>query len=343
VIETLERPAYVEGREVRVTASVGIALWPHDGSDAEALLRNADSAMYHAKELGRANFQYYRRELNAHALERLELEASLSRAIQSDSLGVHYQPKLELCSGRIAGCEALVRWTDARSGSVSPSKFVPLAEASGLIHGLGESVLRQACLDAQTWQACGHPDLKLAVNLSPAQIKDESLIEIIDDVLRETRFDPCLLEFEITESALIHDERLALIVLEKLRARGFRISLDDFGTGYSSLMNLKRFPVETLKIDRSFVSGIGVSRTDEAITAAILTMAQSMGVRVVAEGVETEEQLQFLLDRGCHEVQGYLISMPLAAEAFGAFLTTYPERGKLPRALEGFRRMYGSG
>jgi len=323
VIESLSQPGWVEGHEVRVTASVGISLWPFDGPDVESLLRNADSAMYHAKELGRANFQYYRRELNAHALERLELEANLSRAIQNDSLDVHYQPKLELATRRITGCEALVRWCDSRSGVVAPAMFVPLAEASGLIRGLGESVLRQACLGARTWQSRGYPELKLAVNLSPAQIKDERLVEIIDEVLRETQFDPRLLEFEITESALIHDEALTLAVLEKLRARGFHISLDDFGTGYSSLSNLKRFPVETLKIDRSFVSGIGVSRTDEAITAAILTMAQSMGVHVVAEGVETDEQLQFLIDRKCDEVQGFLISPPLAAEEFSAFLTRY--------------------
>ncbi len=320
VIEALACPAWIEGHEVRITASIGIAVWPHDGADAETLLRNADSAMYHAKELGRANFQYYRRELNSHALERLELEANLSRAIQEDCLEVHFQPKLEIATGKIAGCEALVRWQDSRRGSVAPSTFVPLAEASGLILGLGESVLRNACLGARTWQRNGHADFRLAVNLSPAQIKDDRLIDTIDEVLRETEFDPSLIEFEITESALIQDEDRTLAALHKLRERGCRISLDDFGTGYSSLSNLKRFPVDTLKIDRSFVSGIGVCPADEAITAAILAMAQNLGVRVVAEGIETDKQFQFLADRKCDEVQGFLISRPLDVTTFGIFL-----------------------
>jgi len=320
VIQALARPAWIEGHEVRITASVGIAVWPHDGADVEALLRNADSAMYHAKELGRANFQYYRTELNADALERLELEANLSRAIEQDCLEVHFQPKLELATQRIAGCEALVRWQDARRGAVAPSTFVPLAEASGLILGLGEAVLRHACIDARTWQQNGHAEFHLAVNLSPAQIRDDRLVEMIDSVLLETHFDPRFLEFEVTESALIQDEDRTFSVLQQLRDRGCRISLDDFGTGYSSLSNLKRFPVDTLKIDRSFVSGIGISAADEAITAAILAMAQSLGVRVIAEGIETERQLRFLEDRKCDEVQGFLISRPLPGTDFGAFL-----------------------
>jgi EAL domain-containing protein (putative c-di-GMP-specific phosphodiesterase class I) len=278
--------------------------------------------MYHAKELGRANFQYYRKDLNRDALERLELEASLSRAIQHDSLFVHFQPKLEVATGLISGCEALARWWDSRTGSVSPSAFIPLAESSGLISALGESVLRKACMGARVWQQ-GHADLRLAVNLSPGQIKDERLIERIASVLSETDFDPHLLEFEITESALIHDEERTLVVLEELRGRGCQISLDDFGTGYSSLSNLKRFPVQTLKIDQSFVAGIGLSREDEAITAAILSMAQGLGIRVVAEGIETEEQLQFLVERHCDEIQGFLISRPLSPKDFGVFLDAH--------------------
>jgi diguanylate cyclase (GGDEF)-like protein/PAS domain S-box-containing protein len=322
VLGALARPAFVEGHEVRATASIGIAIFPHDGGDVESLLRNADSAMYHAKQLGRENFQFYRREFNAHALERLELEASLSRAIQHDSLFVHFQPKLEVASGRICGCEALARWYDSRTGSVSPSAFVPLAESSGLIAGLGESVLRKACRGARIWQE-RHPGLRLAVNLSPGQIKDERLIERIAFVLAETDFDPRLLEFEITESALIQDEARTTAVLEELRGRGCQISLDDFGTGYSSLSNLKRYPVQTLKIDQSFVSGIGLSKGDEAITASILSMAHDLGIRVVAEGIETEEQLQFLVERQCDEIQGYLISRPLSPGDFGKFVDTY--------------------
>jgi diguanylate cyclase (GGDEF)-like protein len=295
VLESLSRPVFVEGHEIRTTASVGIAIWPHDGADVESLLRSADSAMYHAKELGRANFQYYQKALNSHALERLELEANLSRALEDDRLLVHFQPKLELATRRI----------------------------SGLISSLGESVLRQACLGARICQKGGHPYLKLAVNLSPGQINDERLVETIELVLCETDFDPHLLEFEITESALIHDEERTLAVLEQLRDRGCRISLDDFGTGYSSLSNLKRFPVQTLKIDQSFVLGIGSSSEDEAIIGAILSMARDLGIRVVAEGVETEEQLQFLVERQCDEIQGFLFSRPLGPEQFGFFLDAF--------------------
>ena len=323
VLDSLSRPMFVEGHEIRVTASIGIAIWPGDGADVEALLRNADSAMYHAKELGRANFQFYRKSLNSHALERMELEANLSRAIENERLLVHFQPKLELATDRVSGCEALARWSDSNRGNVSPSAFIPLAESSGLIAGLGEWVLRQACLGVRMLQQDGHPDLELAVNLSPGQIMDERLVETIEEVLDETGFDPGLLEFEITESALIHDEARTLLVLEELRRRGCRISLDDFGTGYSSLSNLKLFPIQTLKIDQSFVAGIGRSREDEAITAAILAMAQNLGIRVVAEGIETEEQLEFLKERKCDEIQGFLVSRPLALDRVGSFLEDY--------------------
>jgi diguanylate cyclase (GGDEF)-like protein len=320
VLEAIGRPVFIDGHEIRTAASVGIAIWPHDGADMEALLRNADAAMYHAKGLGRANFQYYRESLNANAVERLELETDLSRAIQEGRLLVSFQPKLELETRRISGCEALVRWPDSRRGLVPPTAFVPLAEASGMISTLGASVLRQACTRVRVWQKHGHPDLGLAVNLSPSQIKDERLVATVEHVLRATDFDPRLLDLEITESVFIHDAKRALVVLEQLQRLGCRISLDDFGTRYSSLSNLKRFPVQSLKIDCSFVSGIGSSKEDEAIIAAILAMAKSLGIRVVAEGIETEAQLQFLAERHCDEVQGFLVSRPLAPEEFGAFL-----------------------
>jgi diguanylate cyclase (GGDEF)-like protein len=320
ILESLARPVLVEGREILVTASIGIAIWPHDGEDGDSLLRNADSAMYHAKELGRAGFQFYRAALNAHALERLESLARLRRAIRDQAIEVHYQPKLELATGRITGCEALARWTDPERGAVPPMEFVPLAEANGLIGPLGEHVLRRACLAVRVWQERGYADLRLAVNLSAGQLKDERLVEIIDGVLRESHFDPGLLELEITESALIHNEAGARSVLTALKRRGIRISLDDFGTGFSSLAYLKRFPVETLKIDKSFIAGIGRGGEDEAITTAILSMSKDLGLRVVAEGIETEAQRLFLEQRACDEIQGYLVSRPLAAEDFGRFL-----------------------
>jgi diguanylate cyclase (GGDEF)-like protein/PAS domain S-box-containing protein len=320
VLEAIARPVFIEGHEIRTTASVGIAIWPQDGADLESLLRNADAAMYHAKELGRANYQYYRRSLNSDALDRLELESDLSRAIQDDRLLLNFQPQLQLARRRISACEALARWPHSCRGLVPPATFIPIAERSGMISALGEWVLRQACTCARAWQEGGHPDLRLAVNVSPSQIMDERLVATIEQVLHETRFDPRLLEFEITESAFLHDASRTLAVFEQLQGLGCQISLDDFGTHYSALTNLKRFAVQSLKIDRSFVSGIGSSREDEAIITAIMAMARSLGIRVVAEGIETEEQLAFLREHQCDEVQGFLISEPLDAEDFGAFL-----------------------
>jgi diguanylate cyclase (GGDEF)-like protein len=320
ILDSLSRPLLVEAHELFVTGSIGIGVSPQDGHDPEALLRNADSAMSHAKELGRANFQFYCPELNAHALERLQMEARLRRAIEGDELLVYYQPKLDLRTGRITGCEALARWADPELGLVPPSDFIPLAEATGLISRIGKSVLQQAGRQARIWAERIQRDFKLAVNLSPAQLKDDTLVETISSALRGTGFAPNLLELEITESALIHNEARASVALEELRGQGIEISLDDFGTGYSSLSYLKRFHVQTLKIDRSFIRGVGVDSQDTAITAAILSMARDLGLRVVAEGVETEEQLRFLAERGCEEIQGELVSLPLPAADFEAFL-----------------------
>ena len=324
VLDSIGQPVMVEGRELMITASIGIAVWPHDGANAEELLRNADSAMYHAKGLGRSNFQFYREDLNAHALEQLELETHLRRAVTEDRLVVHFQPKLAIESGRITGCEALVRWPDSPDRIVSPEDFIPLAETSGLIASIGDIVLEQACVWAKRWRDGGHPDFRMAVNLSPGQLKDDQIVETVARVLEQTGLDPQGLELEITESALIHNEGPASVVLAELRRRGIRISLDDFGTGFSSLSYLKRFPVETIKIDRSFISGIGSSSEDEAITAAILSMAGDLGLHVVAEGIETEAQLRFLTARACDEVQGYLISPALSPEDFESLLERDP-------------------
>ena len=332
VLSSLSSPVHVEGHEIRITASIGIAICPHDGEDADSLLRNADSAMYHAKETGRANFQFYRKALNSHALERLELEASLCRAIEDDELLVHFQPKLDIESGRIIGCEALARWRDSSRGQIAPADFIPLAESSGLISNLGDTVLRQACRAAKAWQDEGRPEFSLAVNVSPGQIKDPRFVERVQGVLDETGFDPALLELEITESSLIHNEARALAVIQEIRRWGTRISLDDFGTGYSSLMHLKRYPVQSLKIDQSFIAGIGNSAEDEAIIAAILSMARSLGMRIVAEGIESAGQLRFLTNLKCDEIQGFLLSEPLDLASFGDFLASY-ERGESTLAI----------
>ena len=318
--ESLARPIIVDGREIFITASIGIAIWPNDGEDGDRLMRSADSAMYHAKERGRANFQFYREDLNQGALERLELEARLRRAIADGSVLAYYQPKFEIATGRITGCEALARWQDPERGLIPPSEFIQVAESIGLICDLGEIVLRSACAQVKQWQENGYRGLSLAVNLSPRQLKDEGIVDVIVRALHATRLDPESLELEITESALIHNEERAAVVLERLRSAGIRISLDDFGTGYSSLSYLKRFRVQSIKIDQSFVRGIGSDREDEAITAAIVSMAKNLDLRVVAEGVETQGQLEFLRARGCDEVQGYLLSRPLSAEAFAALL-----------------------
>jgi diguanylate cyclase (GGDEF)-like protein len=329
VSDCLSRPLRVENEELFVTASIGIAVSPQDGREAEALLRNADSALYHAKENGRANFQFYSPELNAHALERLQLEARLRRALDGDELRVHYQPRLELRTGRLSGCEALARWQDPERGLVPPGEFIPLAEATGLIARLGERVLDLAMHDARRWLEHTPPDFRLAVNLSPAQLRDESIAETVYRALDDSGLEATRLELEITESALMHNEERASVALEKLRSRGIAISLDDFGTGYSSLSYIKRFQVGTLKIDRSFIQGVDVDSQDTAITAAILSMARDLGLRVVAEGVETEAQRRFLAERGCDEIQGLLVSAPLANEAFEVFLRTW--QGPSPR------------
>jgi predicted signal transduction protein with EAL and GGDEF domain len=311
VSDCLSRPLRVENEELFVTASIGIAVSPQDGREAEALLRNADSALYHAKENGRANFQFYSPELNAHALERLQLEARLRRALDGDELRVHYQPRLELRTGRLSGCEALARWQDPERGLVPPGEFIPLAEATGLIARLGERVLDLAMHDARRWLEHTPPDFRLAVNLSPAQLRDESIAETVYRALDDSGLEATRLELEITESALMHNEERASVALEKLRSRGIAISLDDFGTGYSSLSYIKRFQVGTLKIDRSFIQGVDVDSQDTAITAAILSMARDLGLRVVAEGVETEAQKKFLQGFGCDRVQGFLTGRPV--------------------------------
>jgi diguanylate cyclase (GGDEF)-like protein len=316
----LSRPLRVENEDLVVTSSVGIAVSPQDGRDAEELLRNADSAMYHAKQGGRANFQFYSPELNAHALERLQLEARLRRAVDGGELQAHYQPRLELRTGRVTGCEALLRWQDAERGSVPPAEFIPLAEKIGLIGRLGEWVMERAMRDARGWIGGTPADFKLAINLSPAQLRDDAIVRTILRALSETGFAPDRLELEITESALIQNEARASVALGELRERGITISLDDFGTGYSSLSYLKRFPVQALKIDRSFIQGVGRDGQDTAITAAILSMARDLGLRVVAEGVETEEQRRFLAERGCDEIQGVLVSPPIPNAAFAELL-----------------------
>jgi len=313
VLDVLTEPFMLNGHEIFVTCSIGITLYPKDGRDAQALLSNADAAMYRAKEKGRNNYQFYTAAMNASALERLRLESDLRRALEREEFFLHYQPKVEIRTGRIVGVEALIRWDHPTLGMVSPQQFIPLAEETGLIVPIGEWVLRTACTQNQAWHSAGVCSIRMAVNISAQQFKKENLTEAVIRILDETGLPHDLLELEITESVMMQDMERAVAVLTELSARGIRFSIDDFGTGYSSLVYLKRLPIDILKIDRSLVSQMPEDPDDTAIAAAIISMGKSLNLQVIAEGVETEQQLAFLLQQGCDEAQGFLFSRPVAA------------------------------
>ncbi len=314
MLDNFAYPFHIGGRDLFVTASIGIALYPQDHRGVDGLLKNADAAMYRAKELGRNNYQFFTQEMNVEASKRLTLETHLRRALERDEFLLHYQPQVDLESGAVVGVEALIRWQNRELGMVSPADFVPLAEETGLIVPIGEWVLRSACRQNKAWQDAGLPKLRISVNLSARQFRERNLIETVRRVLRETGLAPEFLELELTESLLQHVDT-AEVVLKELHALGVHISVDDFGTGYSSLNYLKRFPIDNLKIDRSFVRDVINDPDDAAITDAIITMAHTLGIHVVAEGVETREQLAFLHQHRCDLMQGYYFSKPLAADA----------------------------
>jgi EAL domain-containing protein (putative c-di-GMP-specific phosphodiesterase class I) len=299
-----------------VGPSIGITIYPVDNDDLDGLVKNADSAMYHAKAQGRNNFQFYSAELTARAQSRLDMETSLRRALERREFLLHYQPKFSLETGAMTGVEALIRWQHPELGMVPPQDFIGIAEESGLILPIGEWVLRAACRQVKHWHDEGLAQVKLAVNLSTKQFRHSLLHETLAGVLAETGFDPRYLEFEITESVLMEGSAAVSEVLAELKAMGISISLDDFGTGYSSLSYLKRFPIDALKIDRSFVRDVPADHDDAAIVRAIIAMSRSLRMKVIAEGVETEEQQQFLRAEGCDEIQGYLSGRPVPAEEF---------------------------
>jgi diguanylate cyclase (GGDEF)-like protein len=318
--EAFSKPFVVRGEELIVGTSIGVAIWPSDGSTREELIRNADAAMRHAKQQGGSQLQFYDQSMNAAALHRLRIEGALRRALASNELDAHYQPKVAMASGRICGFEALVRWPKPDGGYVSPAEFVPVAEESGLISKLGVFMLRRACAKAFEWRAAGLGSLPISVNVSPKQFADEGLVDSVASVLAEARIEPAMLELEITESALVHNAVAAETALQRFREMGVGIALDDFGTGYSSLTFLRRFAVDAIKIDRSFVSGIGKASDDEAIVSAVISMAKALRKQVVAEGVETVEQRAFLKGQGCDQEQGYLFSPPRPPDAIEALL-----------------------
>jgi len=328
ILEILSRPFVLHGHEVVVGASIGIAAWPVDGDDADTLLRNADSAMYHAKEHGRNNYQFYTESMNAAAMQRLRIEERMRSGLVRGEFEVHYQPKLDLDTARVTGFEALVRWHDPDHGLVLPGEFIPVAEQSGLIVPLSHAVLTQACRQIALWQAAAPDDgfQRVSVNLSARLFQTGDLVETVTRILAETGASAERLELEITESTIMHDEAVVIDTLGRLREMGVAISLDDFGTGYSSLSYLRRLPVDTLKIDMTFVKSIAKSDEDAALTAAIVSMGKARGLRVVAEGVETPEQRRLLRAWGCHEIQGFLISAALpAGEADGVRGAAFPD------------------
>ena len=320
LIEAFSQPFDIADREVFITASIGIALYPNDGDDGEILLKNADVAMYHAKDRGRNNYQYYDNALNAAAIERLTLESSLRLAMDRGEFVLHYQPQVDAMAGKVIAVEALVRWRHPELGLVSPADFIPVAEETGLIVPLGEWVLSEACRQNMAWQRAGIPPMRVAVNVSGLQFERQALIPAVSKALRESGLEAEWLELEVTESTIMRDVPATLAVMDQLKAMGLTLAVDDFGTGYSSLSYLRRFPLDTLKIDRAFVRDVADSPDGAAIASAIIAMADSLNLSVVAEGVEVEEQAAFLLVKGCTVMQGYLYSRPLSAETLVSWL-----------------------
>jgi diguanylate cyclase (GGDEF)-like protein len=311
IIDSLRQSLIVGGHEVVVTPSIGIAVSPYDGTDVDALLKHADTAMYHAKRSGKNSYQFFVESMNAASMRRLTLENELRKALDRGELYVHYQPQMDLWEGPIVGVEALLRWHNEELGSVAPTEFIPVAEETGLICSIGEWVLRQACTQAKNWQNEGLPRIRMAVNLSARQLTQAGFTELVRAIIEETGLDPQYLELELTESCLMEDVDHAIEALSALKTTGVSLAIDDFGTGYSSLTHLRRFPIDRLKIDRSFVSNITSDPSDAALAMAVVAMAHSLELRVTAEGVETAEQESFLRDRRCDEVQGYHISRPV--------------------------------
>jgi diguanylate cyclase (GGDEF)-like protein len=323
LLDILGNPMCLVEREVTVTASIGIALFPQDGDDVESLLKSADLAMNAAKRMGSNRFQSYQESMHEMALRRLLLEDKLRGAIERDELTLHYQPQVNLLTGKISGMEALLRWNSVELGNVSPVEFIPVAEESGLIVQIGEWVLRTACRQVQRWRERGVPIPRIAVNVAMPQFTHARFLDTIKQVLVETGLDPEVLELEITESLLMKDPQSIATTLHALRNLGIQIAVDDFGTGYSSLSRLKELPIDCLKIDRAFVSGIDVDSSDRAITSAVIAMADGLKLRVIAEGVETAAQAEFLHSNRCGEMQGFLVSRPLPAEQTEFFLRQF--------------------
>jgi diguanylate cyclase (GGDEF)-like protein/PAS domain S-box-containing protein len=320
ILQALRAPHHIDQHELHITGSIGIASFPDDGADAEMLMNRADVAMYHAKGCGRDNYQFFKPEMNLHTVERQSLQGSLRHAIERRELLLHYQPKINLGTGAIIGAEALIRWQHPARGLILPARFIAIAEECGLIVPLGRWVLHEACRQARAWQVAGLPPTCIAINISSVELRDRGFVPNLRAVLRETGLEPRYLELELTETVLMEDSKSAAEVLAELKEIGVQLALDDFGTGYSSLSYLKRFPIDTLKIDQSFVRDLKTDTDDAGIVTAVIGMGKSLHMRVVAEGVESREQLEFLQEHQCPQGQGFYFSQPVPATEFGQLL-----------------------
>jgi diguanylate cyclase (GGDEF)-like protein len=334
ILSNIVKPIWVHAQECSVTASIGISIFPSDAQDAQALTRNADAAMYLTKDQGRNGFRFFSSEVEMQSLERLMLETSLRRALERNEFSLYYQAKRDM-SGNITGAEALLRWHHHDLGTLSPTRFIPIAEETGLIVPIGKWVLHTACAQNMAWQRQGLPPLRIAVNLSPRQFADEGLLDDIREALRVSGMPPDLLELEITESMVTHNVDRALRLLREIRQMGIHLAIDDFGTGYSSMSLIKLFPIDTIKVDRSFVRDLLSDADDRAITEAIIALGKALRLRIIAEGVETKEQETFLREHACDEIQGYLFSEPIPGEAFRAFVAEHSISQLKARVAEG--------
>jgi EAL domain-containing protein (putative c-di-GMP-specific phosphodiesterase class I) len=326
IIAALARPHQLTGHEIHLTVSIGISVYPDDGEDAETLLKSADMALFHAKDQGRDCYQFYEPELNARSVERHTIEAGLHRALEQCEFELHYQPKMNLRTGDVVGAEALIRWRHPDRGLIEPAEFVPIAEASGLIRPIGHWVVHEACRQAQAWQDAGLQPIPVSVNISAVEFRSKSFLNSIADILKSTSLDPRYLEIELTESSLMAQGDDTSSVLHALKALGVQLAIDDFGTGWSSLSYLRHFPIDALKVDKSFVQEINAGSNAARIVSAVISMGKGLKHRVIAEGVETRDQLAFLRAENCDEGQGYFFSRPMVAQQFARGLEAHTTR-----------------
>jgi len=320
MVKAMEEPVIIQGEELYVTTSIGISIYPDDTDDIEDLLKYADTAMYKSKDKGRNTYTYYKEDVKQLSSKRFDLEAKLRKALDGDEFELHYQPKYDTVHGHITGMEALIRWNQPELGRIAPFDFIPLAEETGLIVPIGAWVLNEACRQNKAWQDAGFPGMRVAVNLSSRQFNDGNMIEIVNNIIDRHELDYKYLELELTESMIMQDAEETINILKSLYGCGIQLSIDDFGTGYSSLSYLKRFPITKLKLDRSFIMGLPDDKDDAKIVTAMITLAHGLDLTVIAEGVETREQLAWLEDAGCDEIQGYFFNAPMSAADFTKLL-----------------------